>query len=92
MLALGTELEGHPDNIGAALEGGFVICDGPWIRVHRFEPPMGLEAVLVVPHEAVRTEAARAALPASVPLRRRRVQRRAGLDADARPGERQTGI
>ncbi len=69
VLALGTEVEGHPDNIGAALEGGFVICDGSdGIRAHRFEPPVGLEAVLVVPREAVRTDTARAALPASVPL------------------------
>ncbi len=66
VLALATELEGHPDNVAAALEGGFVVCQGT--RVHRFEPPMGLEAVLVVPHEAVVTEAARAALPGSVPL------------------------
>jgi homoserine kinase len=63
---LATELEGHPDNVAAAIEGGFVVCDGP--RAHRFEPPMGLEAVLVVPHEAVRTAQARAALPATVPL------------------------
>jgi homoserine kinase len=63
---LAVELEGHPDNVGAALEGGFVVCDGP--RVHRFDAPMGLEAVLVVPAQAVRTERARAALPASVPL------------------------
>jgi homoserine kinase len=63
---LAVELEGHPDNIGAALEGGLVVCDGP--RVHRFDAPMGLEAVLVVPAQAVRTERARAALPASVPL------------------------
>src|SRR6202020_310927 len=56
------ELEGHPDNVAAALSGGFVICDGP--HIHRFEPPMGLEAVLVVPHEPVRTLEARAALPA----------------------------
>ncbi|HEY1592362.1 MAG TPA: homoserine kinase, partial [Solirubrobacteraceae bacterium] len=66
VLALATELEGHPDNVAAALEGGFVVCQGT--RVHRFEPPMGLEAVLVVPHEAVVTDAARAALPGSVPL------------------------
>ncbi len=64
--ALAGELEGHPDNVAAALEGGFVVCDGR--RVHRFEPPMGLEAVLVVPSEAVATEAARAALPDSVSL------------------------
>jgi homoserine kinase len=63
------ELEGHPDNVAAALAGGFVICDG-WAgsRVSRFEPPMGLEAVLVVPHEPVRTLEARAALPGTVPL------------------------
>jgi homoserine kinase len=66
ILASATEMEGHPDNVGAALQGGFVICDGD--RVHRFEPPMGLEAVLVVPSEAVRTDAARAALPATVPI------------------------
>ena len=66
VLALASELEGHPDNVAAALHGGFVVCDGR--DVHRFEPPMGLEAVLVVPGEAVTTEDARAALPASVPL------------------------
>jgi homoserine kinase len=66
VLAAATELEGHPDNVGAALEGGFVICDGS--AVERFEPPMGLEAVLVVPHEPVVTAQARAALPAEVPL------------------------
>jgi homoserine kinase len=66
VLALATEVEGHPDNVAAALHGGFVVyADG---RVHRFEAPMGLEAVLVVPGEAVRTEAARAALPAAVPM------------------------
>jgi homoserine kinase len=64
--ALAVELEGHPDNVAAALEGGFVICDGP--RVHRFDPPMGLEAVLVIPDEPVRTAQARAALPELVPL------------------------
>ncbi len=26
VLALGTELEGHPDNVAAALYGGFVVC------------------------------------------------------------------
>ena len=64
--ALANELEGHPDNVGAALNGGFVICDER--SVHRFDPPMGLEAVLVVPHEGVRTAEARAALPEMVPL------------------------
>jgi homoserine kinase len=66
VLALAAELEGHPDNVAAAIEGGLVICDGA--RVHRFEPPMGLEAVLVVPDQPVSTAEARAALPTSVPM------------------------
>ena len=66
LLALATELEGHPDNVAAALLGGFVVCaDG---RATRFEPPTGLEAALVVPGRAVRTKEARAALPPEVPM------------------------
>jgi homoserine kinase len=66
VFALASELEGHADNVGAALEGGFVICDGRGVT--RFEPPMGLEALLVVPAEPVQTTEARAALPRQVPL------------------------
>jgi homoserine kinase len=66
VFGLAADLEGHPDNVGAALEGGIVICSSG--GVHRFEPPMGLEAILVVPSEPVRTAEARAALPPSVPL------------------------
>jgi homoserine kinase len=66
LFAHAVALEGHPDNVAAALHGGFVVvADG---RAERFEPPPELEGVLVVPHEAVRTEAARAALPAEVPI------------------------
>jgi homoserine kinase len=66
LFGLATELEGHPDNVAAALQGGFVICaDGGAVR---FDAPMGLEAVLLVPHDAVRTRQARAALPAEVPM------------------------
>jgi homoserine kinase len=66
LLALASELEGHPDNVAAALHGGFVICADD--EATRFDPPTGLEAVVVVPRAAVRTKAARAALPAAVPL------------------------
>jgi homoserine kinase len=66
LLGLAAEQEGHPDNVAAALHGGFVICaDG---QATRFEPPTGLEALAVVPVEPVRTSAARAALPDEVPL------------------------
>ncbi len=66
LLALASELEGHPDNVAAALLGGVVVCaDG---RAERLDPPPGLAAVLVVPEAGVVTATARAALPASVPL------------------------
>jgi homoserine kinase len=66
VLGLAVELEGHPDNVAAALHGGVVICDGD--TVTRLEIPLGLEAVLVVPHVAVGTRRARSALPDRVPL------------------------
>jgi homoserine kinase len=64
---LAAELEGHPDNVGAALYGGFVVCadDGPPVR---FDPVPGLEGVLAIPAEPVSTTEARAALPAEVPI------------------------
>ena len=60
----------------------------PATQVHRFEPPLGLEAVLVVPHEPVVTAAGArgAARPGSA--RRRRAQRGVGRDAGARTGAR----
>jgi homoserine kinase len=66
LLAEAVRLEGHPDNVAAALLGGFVICTGS--QAERLEPPVGLSAVLVVPDRAVRTSKARAALPPEVPM------------------------
>jgi homoserine kinase len=66
LLGEAAAIEGHPDNVAAALHGGFVIsADG---QAARFDPPTGLEALAVVPDVAVRTTAARAALPQEVPL------------------------
>jgi homoserine kinase len=66
LLALASDIEGHPDNVAAALHGGFVICADA--EVARIAPPEDLAAVAVVPGQPVATAAARAALPASVPL------------------------
>jgi homoserine kinase len=66
LLRHAARLEGHPDNVAAALLGGFVVCTGS--RAERLEPPDGLSAVLVVPHQAVRTAKARAALPPHVTM------------------------
>ena len=66
LLAHASEMEGHPDNAAAALHGGFVVCaDG---QATRFDPPTGLEALAVVPEQAVHTRAAREALQAQVPM------------------------
>ncbi len=66
LLAAAIELEGHPDNVAAALLGGFVVCaDG---QAARFDVPAGLEGIFVVPPEPVSTADARAALPEKVPL------------------------
>jgi len=66
LLSEASALEGHPDNVAAALEGGFVVCaDG---QATRFDPPTGLEALAVVPNEEVSTEAARAVMPEQTTL------------------------
>ena len=66
------ELEGHPDNVGAALFGGVVACPRPEadelpVPV-RLDPPDGVEAILVIPGEEVPTSEARVALPDQVEL------------------------
>lgn len=71
MLTKATELEGHPDNVAAAIYGGFVICgagEGGSPSAVRFDPPSGLEGIAVIPAEEVSTERAREAIPAEVPL------------------------
>jgi homoserine kinase len=56
--------EGHPDNVAAALHGGIIVYADE--QATRFDPPTGLEALAVVPFEAVRTSTAREALPEQV--------------------------
>lgn len=68
LFELAVELEGHPDNVAAALHGGFVICPGPGEEPVRFDPPPGLEGVLAIPDHEVPTAEARAAMPAELPV------------------------
>jgi len=68
VLAKAAEIEGHPDNVAAALYGGFVVCaeeDGA-VKATRLDPPQGVEAVVVVPNEQVPTEEAREAIPEKI--------------------------
>ena len=67
--AIAAEVDGHPDNVGAALLGGFVIVahDGSGApRATRFEPPDRLVAALFIPAQPLRTAEMRAALPEQV--------------------------
>jgi homoserine kinase len=66
LLPRAVALEGHPDNVAAALLGGFVICSEA--GAERFDPPPELEGVIVIPPGDVPTAEARRALPAEVPM------------------------
>jgi homoserine kinase len=73
LLAHATEMEGHPDNVAAALYGGVTLCppgpgDGTQPAPVLLAPPEGVEGILVVPQEDVPTSEARAAMPAELPL------------------------
>jgi homoserine kinase len=61
-----SEAEGHPDNVGPAIFGGFVLASSntAWTK---FEVDESLKAVLLIPDYEVETAQARAALPRSVP-------------------------
>lgn len=70
VLALATEMEGHPDNVAAALHGGFTIA---WGRVGeevgavRCEPHPDVSPVVLVPPHTVSTDRARGLLSQDVP-------------------------
>ncbi len=68
-LSLANRIEGHPDNVAPALLGGFVISgqagEAVWAQQSTVDP--SISAVVFVPPYGVRTEAARALLPDSVP-------------------------
>lgn len=70
LLRLATELEGHPDNVAPALLGGVTVAvqAGEAVEVLPLELPVRPELVLAIPAFELATQAARAALPAVVPL------------------------
>src|SRR4051794_25798629 len=64
LLAEGLDLEGHPDNLAAALAGGAVLTwDG---RVERIATTLPAVPIAVIPPSRVSTKESRAALPRSV--------------------------
>lgn len=65
LLAEGLALEGHPDNLAAALAGGVCLTWGG--RIARLADAAPAVPIALVPEATVSTRAARAALPAQVP-------------------------
>ena len=63
LFQLCSDLEGHPDNVGAALHGGFVVVNKAGNQVHRFDVDSSVTFVLLIPDFEVRTTDARAVLP-----------------------------
>jgi homoserine kinase len=65
---LATEIEGHPDNVAAALLGGFVVAATPEgkgdVLVSRAIVSPDLDFIAVIPDVPLPTEKARAVLPA----------------------------
>lgn len=70
-LTLANRIEGHPDNVAAALLGGFVISgqadEMVWAERSPVDP--SVSSVVFVPPHGVRTETARSLLPDAVPHR-----------------------
>ena len=64
LLCEGVELEGHPDNLAAALAGG--VCLTWENRVVQVADSLPAVPIAVIPKSTVSTSEARAALPASV--------------------------
>lgn len=60
-----SEAEGHPDNVGPAVFGGFVLSNQ--MQWTRFEVQSRLRTVLLIPDFEVATDHARAGLPKTVP-------------------------
>ena len=69
LLALATEMEGHPDNVAPALFGGLTIAwtgaDGPQHK--RLLPHRSVSPLVLVPERTMSTALARSLQPASVP-------------------------
>ena len=71
LLQMATEIEGHPDNVAPAIFGGFTISIVRNGKPECFSlmPKLPLKLVVTVPDFFLPTKAARAVLPAEVPMK-----------------------
>jgi homoserine kinase len=72
ILAMATELEGHPDNAAAALLGGMTVScqtDDGRVIARSWDWPADIRLVVGTPHTELLTKKARGALPDTISLR-----------------------
>jgi homoserine kinase len=69
LLGHANAIEGHPDNVAAAIYGGFVLAyqGRTGVRVAQGQVDASIGAVLFIPETSVATDAARDLLPETVP-------------------------
>ena len=73
IVGLVSAIEGHPDNAGAGILGGFCVSrsdpsTGAYVNSQRFEVPADVAFVVVSPPVELVTKESRGALPASLPF------------------------
>lgn len=70
LLEMAAAIEGHPDNVSAALLGGFVIStrERDSVKYMRLEPPFGIDTIVVIPDKELKTADARGVLPKAVTM------------------------
>ena len=68
LLEMAATIEGHPDNVAAAVLGGLqlVVSDGPQLYTAPIPVPEEIRAVLFIPEARIATSDARAVLPGQV--------------------------
>ena len=68
VLDLATEMEGHPDNVAAALLGGCCVALQDEERIHAAQVPLpdDLQCVVFIPEQRMPTKRAREVLPSTV--------------------------
>lgn len=68
LLQMANGIEGHPDNIAAALWGGLTVAyfHGEEVDCKRFEPSDKVSVLMLIPENRLSTEASRAVVPQSL--------------------------
>lgn len=71
LFQIATRIEGHPDNIGASLFGGFIVAaqDGDHAKIIKLPFPKELKVIIAIPDYPVSTKTARGQIPERIPLK-----------------------